>query len=107
MFRVAFRFVPATLSATLALTALVGCVRPAPPAPQAPAIASTDCDASGVQSWIGRSWRVTLNNELQRASKSQVVRVMWPGEPVTLELNPARLNVLLDRQNTIQQLYCG
>jgi len=98
---------PRFLFPAVVLTAITGCVHPAPPAPQSPAVASADCDASGVQSWIGRSWRVTLNDELQRASASQVVRVMWPGELVTLELNPARLNVLLDRQNTIQQLYCG
>jgi len=102
-----FRFVPATLSATLALTILTGCVRPAPSPPPPASVASTDCDASGVQSWIGRSWRVTENDALLRAAKSQVIRVMWPGEPVTLELSPSRLNVLLDRQNTIQQLYCG
>jgi len=100
---------PRLLLAVTALTVITGCARPvAPqPEPQPPVGASVDCDASGVQSYIGRSWRVTLNDELLRASHSQVIRVMWPGEPATLELNPVRLNVLLDRQNTIQQLYCG
>jgi len=94
-----------------ALTVITGCARPVPPQrqpePQPSVVASVDCDASGVQTYIGRSWRVTLNDELLRASRSQVIRVMWPGEPATLELNPARLNVLLDKQNAIQQLYCG
>jgi len=89
----------------IALAVLGGCARPVASPP--PAAANTDCDASGVQSYLGRDWRVTLNDELLRASRSQVIRVMWPGEPVTLELSPSRLNVLLDKQNTIQQLYCG
>jgi len=104
------RLLFAATVAITALTVMTGCVRsvepPAPPEPPV-VVASIDCDASSVQPYIGRSWRVTLNDELLRASTSQVIRVMWPGEPVTLELSPSRLNVLLDRQNTIQQLYCG
>jgi len=94
---------PRFLLVVAALAVMSGCVRPAQP----PSVARSACDASGVQSYTGRSWRVTLNDELLRAARSQVIRVMWPGEPVTLELHPSRLNVLLDRTNTIQQLYCG
>jgi len=96
---------PRFLLPVIALAVLSGCARPVASSP--PAAANTDCNASGVQSYLGRNWRVTLNDELLRASRSQIVRVMWPGEPVTLELSPSRLNVLLDKQNTIQQLYCG
>jgi len=100
---------PRLLFAVTALIVIAGCVRPVPPQPQPEPqpVASVDCDASGVQAYLGRSWRVTLNDELLRVSRSQVIRVMWPGEPVTLELSPSRLNVLLDKQNAIQQLYCG
>jgi len=96
-------FRPLFAAATLA--ALTGCVRPAPAPPSATARA--DCDTSGVQSYIGHSWRVSDNDALRRASGAQVLRVMWAGEPVTLELDPARLNVVLDRQNSITHLYCG
>jgi len=100
---------PRFLFVVTVLTMITGCAGPVSPQPQSrlPVVAGVDCDASAVQSYINRSWRVTLNDELLRASSSQVIRVMWPGEPATLELNPARLNVLLDRQNAIQQLYCG
>jgi len=103
------RLLFAATVAVTALTATTGCVRSVEPQPQPqpPLVASVDCDASGVQSYIGRNWRVTVNDELLRASHSHVIRVMWPGEPATLELNPSRLNVLLDRTNVIQQLYCG
>jgi len=96
---------PRLLFVALALGSLAGCTRPTAPPPAA--VMTADCDASGVQSYIGRDWRVTLNDELRRASKSGVVRVMWAGEPITLELSPSRLNVVLDKQNTIEQLYCG
>jgi len=69
--------------------------------------AGTQCDANDVQSYIGQSWHDALAADLRRVSSSQTLRTLKPGQVITLELNPYRLNALIDAQNKITSLYCG
>ena len=66
-----------------------------------------DCDASGVQSYVGRSWSDSLESDLLRASSSRSIRVVKPGQVMTMEFNPTRLNAVLNAQGNIDSLHCG
>jgi len=104
-----YRFFIMTL--VLALTA--GCANSPTRSPSAgqdnsPAFAEDrECDATGVQSYIGQHWRDGLEADLRRASSSQTLRLLRPGQVMTMDLNPYRLNALIDAQGVIESLYCS
>lgn len=87
----------ASLFALLALTVPLGaCV--APPAPPEP----DDCRASELQDLVGQPEAV-----LNGMRFSQVLRVIEYGMAVTMDYNPARLNISLDQQERIERVSCG
>lgn len=68
---------------------------------------SGECDASGVQSYLNRNWSDSLDSTLRSASGSRVLRVVRPGQVMTMEFNPYRLNAVLNPQGKIDSLHCG
>ena len=79
-----------------------------PAIPPASGMASGgECDASGLQGSIGRKLDNSLASDLQQQSGSSTTRVLRPGEVVTMEYNPQRLNVLIDGKETITAIRCG
>ena len=79
---------------------LIGCATPPAPPPDSGFNAS-GCGADNYQSFVGTplaaaSWPSDLN-----------VRVIGPGEAVTLEFDPTRMNMEVDEAGIIQRIYCG
>jgi len=66
-----------------------------------------ECDATSVQLYVGQNWRDSLDDDLRRASTSQTLRLLKPGQVITLEFNPYRLNAVIDAQGVITSLYCS
>lgn len=78
---------------------------PAPPPPRVEAQAG--CGAERVQDHIGREYRAALSETLEAASGADRVRVIRPGDAVTLDYRADRLNVHLDDDDVISELGCG
>jgi len=97
--------------ATLSLASLIaGCVAvfPVPlpkgqvkPAPSAP-VGADACGAAGLQGLVGQPEAV-----LKPMRFAQPVRVVHPGQPVTMDHAATRLNIDIDAKGRISALYCG
>ena len=74
-------------------------IRRAKPKPDAPV--ADACGASGYQSLLGASLAaVTLPEDVN-------VRVIRPGDAVTMDHREDRMNIELDDDGTITRVYCG
>ncbi|MCC6306337.1 MAG: hypothetical protein IT545_14230 [Rhodobacteraceae bacterium] len=67
-----------------------------------PAAGTDSCGASGLQHLVGRS--VTAAGDL---SARGPVRILRPGDAMTMDYAPRRINVLLDAQDRIREITCG
>ncbi|WP_459618241.1 I78 family peptidase inhibitor [Bordetella sp. 2513F-2] len=82
-------------------------------APQSPSQASadtgagTDCDAQSIQNMVGQSYSERTAEDARQRSGSASLRVLRPGEVMTMEYDPRRLNVILDAGGAIEALRCG
>ena len=87
-----------TMLAAAGLLALAGCkiVVPAP-GPQAPA-----CDAAGLQGLVGQP--VSVVNSMNHRGPVRIVR---PGQAVTMDYRPDRLTVEVDRRDRITRISCN
>jgi len=125
-----FRLFPVSLAATLALS-LGACAssqdgaapsappassaQPAPgtPAPEAPPAttpgdATAQCNADAAQSFVGQEAADTTVAQAQAAAGATgAVRVIKPGQPVTMDYRVDRLNVEVDAHNAIVRITCG
>jgi hypothetical protein len=87
--------------------ALSACAEPVPPQtgvpvnPVPPAAEDT-CGVAGLASLIGQP--VARFSAQLREGPARVIR---PGQPVTMDYNPLRLNILLDADDRIVGLSCG
>ena len=61
-----------------------------------------DCGAAGLQDLVGSD--VTALDGLNRQGPT---RILHPGDPVTEDFSPQRLNVFVDPQGRISRLSCG
>jgi hypothetical protein len=65
------------------------------------------CDSAPVLSLVGKTLTPDLVETARTRSHSGTTRVLHPGEVMTMEYNPARLNIILDKQNKIITIHCG
>lgn len=120
-------FRPTTLLAPIALAALLGgCAAPGKgnpatgPAgsPNAPAqgtsyspmpsdAPASDCDSDGVQNMLGQPYSDSVGETVRQRSGSRVIRLLRPGQVMTMEYDPSRINIILDAKGAIQALRCG
>ena len=91
----------------LMLCLLVACAQPAPSMTTPAASGSGECNAPGAQFAIGRSADATLVEEARQRSGARTARVIRPGQAVTLEFSPQRLNLDIDAGNLVTQARCG
>lgn len=69
--------------------------------------ASAGCDAQPVQDLIGQKYSDSVGDDARSRSHSSQLRVMRPGQVMTMEYNPERLNIILDGGDAITALRCG
>lgn len=80
---------------------------PPPAPPSTIANPAGDCDAQPAQTAVGRVLDSTLTEELRSATRAQRVRVVRPGEMVTMEFDPGRLTVQVDAAGKVLAVRCG
>lgn len=66
-----------------------------------------DCDAQPVQKLIGTKLTPSVEDQIRQASTSSKTRVLKPGEVMTMEYDPKRINLILDQQGALTALRCG
>ncbi len=78
---------------------------PVPPAPPSPPSTPSpeSCGKEILSDFLGRR----VNRLPAFVRQSPLVRIIRPGQPVTLDLNPNRLNIDLNSRNRIIDLRCG
>ena len=96
----------------IALAALPGCdpatPTPAPvpppdaPVPGPPDPADDTCGAARYSGLLNQS-----EAQIATLGFDQPARIIRPGDPVTMDFNPGRINFLLDDQGNVDRIYCG
>ncbi|MFO7649416.1 MULTISPECIES: I78 family peptidase inhibitor [Halomonas] len=101
------------LPAVIASLLLVGCAgmsspQPHESAPPPPRVeTSAACGAEHVQDRVGREYSEALGESIQRESRAASLRVIRPGQAVTLDYRSDRINVRLDADDVITEIGCG
>lgn len=83
---------------------------PAPPAaapPPATEVPPGACQAAAAQSGVGQAYTEALSAQLQAAAGAKTVRVIRPGQAVTMDYRDDRLNLELDAAGKITRVFCG
>ncbi len=82
---------------------LQGCAGGMPGLPAARAV----CDNAAAQFAVGRAFGPELDRELRARSGASIVRVLSPGQAVTLEHNMQRVSLTLDGRGQVVRASCG
>lgn len=65
------------------------------------------CDADPAQSLIGKTYNSSIDQEARSLSGSRTIRTLRPGQVITMEYDPERINLRLDERDTIITVGCG
>ncbi len=65
------------------------------------------CGVGGSQSVLGTDRRTADAFAAQRNASGLPARVAGPNDAITFDVNPARLNLILDGGGTVRELACG
>ncbi|WP_066806624.1 I78 family peptidase inhibitor [Sphingomonas asaccharolytica] len=87
----------------LTMFAMAAC---APVAPL-PGVPTGECSASGLENLVGAAATPSLVNRAKRQAGASVVRILRPGQIVTMEYQNGRLNVNVDENNRVKSFNCG
>ena len=117
--------------ASLLLTTLAACTTPEPATPEASASASTPtvpatsepaapatpatpatppqrgCDPEAARGVVGQVATAEVIEQARSAAGAEIARTLKPGQMVTMEFHPSRLNIDVDAGNTITNVRCG
>ncbi|MGQ4660830.1 I78 family peptidase inhibitor [Lysobacter sp. F6437] len=96
---------PAVLPVSVLLLSMVACT--AMPPVDAPPMANGPCVADAASWSIGRAATPEVVERARAESHSTDVRVIEPGQPVTMDFNPDRLNINVNERGAITGLKCG
>ena len=66
-----------------------------------------DCNTDAVQNLLGQAYSDGVGETARRRSGSRVIRLLKPGQVMTMEYDPTRINIILDDKGAIQALRCG
>lgn len=80
---------------------------PATPTPPATPPEQRGCDAEAARSVVGRDATAEVVEQARNAAGAEIARTLKPGQMVTMEFHPSRLNVDVDAGNTITNVRCG
>ncbi|ALM83354.1 I78 family peptidase inhibitor [Bordetella sp. N] len=67
----------------------------------------TNCDAQPVQSLLGKTLTNDTTEQARTGSHSAKVRILKPGQVMTMEYDPTRINLITDKNNALTALRCG
>jgi hypothetical protein len=100
---------PAVLPAFLAAFLLASCssVQPDPGAPGRAGAAGGACNATPVAWAVGQQAEQDVMGRVWRESGAGLIRPIGPGQAVTRDFRPDRVNVEIDAKNTITRVSCG
>lgn len=65
------------------------------------------CDADPAQKLVGKKFSATIEREARSLSGSRHIRTLRPGQVITMEYDPERLNLRLDENDVITTVGCG
>ena len=66
-----------------------------------------ECKAEAAQVLVGRQATTELGAEAQRLTGGRGIRWIQPGQAVTMDFRPDRINIKLDAQNRVTGITCG
>lgn len=102
------------MTGKLALAALTlsvaGCATPAavePPVPPRHDGSGEDCNAEAAQPLVGQTATNQLGADALRLTGARTIRWIQPGQAVTMDYRPDRLNIRLDAGNRVEAVSCG
>lgn len=72
-----------------------------------PEQAMTECNADPAQFAIGQAHTDALADKARKAAGAKVVRRLVPGQVVTMEFSPERLNLETDEKGVVVAVRCG
>ena len=102
------RFTPFTaLFVFPLLTACAQSPNPAGPPAAPPPVLAGECNAAAAQFVVGRQADAQLQAQAQASAGARVVRVLRPGDMVTMEFNAQRLNLDVDAAGKVTAVRCG
>ena len=88
----------------LAVLPLAACVT----APKAQGLADVSgCGDAKVADLIGKRWTEALRAPTQKRAGVRELRVIAPGDAVTMDYRPDRLNIETDAEGRVVRLKCG
>jgi hypothetical protein len=65
------------------------------------------CDAARAQSLVGRQGDAALGREALERTGARTIRWIRPGQAVTMDYSPDRLNIKLDANDRVEGFNCG
>ena len=65
------------------------------------------CDAERARWAIGREASADVVEEIRAATQSRHVRVIHPGQAVTMDFRPDRVNIHVNERNAVTSVTCG
>jgi len=95
------------LGAVAALLLLAACATQASPPPPGGGSSTGVCNAEPAQSVVGQAYADALAAELQAKAGAKLLRVIRPGQAVTMDFREDRLNVELDESGKVKRVSCG
>ena len=103
------RILPAVLSTASAALLLSACssVQPDPGAPGQFGSAAGNCNAGPVAWAVGKQAEQDVMRRVWHESGAGLIRPIGPDTAVTRDFRPDRVNVDIDRNNTITRVSCG
>lgn len=65
------------------------------------------CDGQAVQNLVGQQYSESLDSDIQSGAGANQIRVLKPGQVMTMEYNPGRVNVIIEDNGAISAIRCG
>lgn len=77
--------------------------------PSSPSAMPADgrCDSAAAQAFAGKPISEALVEQTQRTTGAGNVRVLRPGDAMTMDYDPTRLNLDIDATGVVQRASCG
>ena len=94
------------MRAIIPLTLIVSACAPAQP-PVTPDPVAGACQTEALAGMLGWRWSDARRGEALRVSGARSLRVIRPGDAVTMDFRADRLNVHLDARGQVDRFACG